>query len=145
MLIRLKSNLTFKKNRSWCKTNTNTFTDFQGKEQKYWKWKCKIKLKKKTNTSTDFEFKCENIENRNVKPSWNNKYKWCVNIYRAGKWKIGAKREKKNCGRLKSTNDTTNTHFEKENHNLKYQTIETPKTVTIWILCKTLFQHGLEI
>ena len=62
----------------------------------------------------DFEFKCENIENRNVKPSWNNKYKWCVNIYRAGKWKIGAKREKKNCGRLKSTNDTTNTHFEEE-------------------------------
>ena len=91
-----------------------------------------MKLKKKpTNTSTDFEFKCENIENRNVKPSWNNKYKWCVNIYRAGKWKIGAKREKKNCGRLKSTNDTTNTHFEEESHNLKYQTIETPKTVTI--------------
>ena len=42
----------------------------------------------------------------NVKPSWNNKYKWCVNIYRAAKWKIVAKRGKKNCGR-KSTNYTT--------------------------------------
>ena len=94
-------------------TNTNTFTDFQGKEQKFNTINENVKSnwRKKTNTSKDFEFKCEN---RNVKPSWNNKYKLCVNIYRAGKWKIGAKREKKNCGRLKSTNDTTNTHFEEE-------------------------------
>ena len=43
----------------------------------------------------------------NAKPSWNNKYKWCVNIYTAAKWKIVAKRGKeKNCGR-KSTNYTT--------------------------------------
>ena len=131
MFIELKSNLTFKKIEVDVIQTQIHLQIFKKKDQKYWKWKCKIKLKKKTNTLTDFEYKCENIENRNVKPSWNNKYKWCVNIYRAGKWKIGAKREKKNCGRLKSTNDTTNTHFEEENHNLKYQTIETPKTVTI--------------